>query len=110
MNNKKYINLKIIEDRLKENCIDLDGLCRNLIHSKKVIVICGPTCTGKSKTGIILARLLNTDIISLDSMQVYRGMDIGTDKYNSEEYGVKQFMIDLFEPDHKFSVVEFKNT
>lgn len=110
MNNKKDLNLKIIEDRLKDNCIDLDGLCRNLIHSKKVIVICGPTCTGKSKTGIILARLLNTDIISLDSMQVYRGMDIGTDKYNSEEHGVKQFMIDLFEPDHKFSVVEFKNT
>ncbi|GAH11260.1 unnamed protein product, partial [marine sediment metagenome] len=50
----------------------------------------------------------NTDIISVDSMQVYRGMDIGTDKYNIEDYGIKQFMIDTFEPDHNLSVIEFK--
>jgi tRNA dimethylallyltransferase len=56
-----------------------------------------------------MAKLLNTDIISIDSMQVYRGMDIGTDKYHSGEYGVRQFMTDIFEPDHNLSVVEFKD-
>ncbi len=102
-------DLKLIKSKLNNNHIDLGKLYNDLIRLKKVIVICGPTCTGKSKIGIITAKLINTDIISLDSMQVYRGMNIGTDKYNSEEYGVKQFMTDIFEPDHKLSVVEFKD-
>jgi tRNA dimethylallyltransferase len=108
MNIIKDFDFKQVEDKIKNNHIDLGRLLKNLIHSKKVIVICGPTCTGKSKAGIILARIFNTDIISIDSMQVYKGMDIGTDKYNSEEYGVRQFMTDIFEPDHNLSVVEFK--
>jgi len=87
----KNSELESIETELKNNNIDLDKLIRKLINQKKVIVICGPTCTGKSKTGIIMAKLLDTDIISADSIQVYRGMDIGTDKYNLEDYGIKQY-------------------
>lgn len=109
MNIIKNSDLKVIKNKLKDNHIDLYRLCRDLSMSKKVIVVCGPTCTGKSKLGIIMAKLIHTDIISIDSMQVYRGMDIGTDKYDSIKYGVKQFMTDIFEPDHSLSVVEFKD-
>jgi len=77
---------------------------------KKVIVICGPTCAGKSRIALILAKILNTDIISIDSMQVYRKMNIGTDKYETSSLGIKQYMTDLFEPDHNLTVVEFRNT
>src|SRR4030066_73695 len=100
-----FKNLKTL---LKENSIDLEKLSGYLKRLKKIIVICGPTCAGKSKTGIVLAKLLNTDIISMDSMQVYKGMNIGTDKYNTENYGIKQYMVDIFDPDHNLSVMEFK--
>jgi tRNA dimethylallyltransferase len=105
----KKTDLNLIKSKLKKIYINLNELLEELINQKKVIVICGPTCTGKSRIGIILAKLLNTDIISVDSMQVYRGMDIGTDKYNAEDYGIKQFMTDIFEPDHRLSVIEFKD-
>ena len=101
----EFKNLKTL---LKENSIDLEKLSGYLKRLKKIIVICGPTCAGKSKIGIVLAKLLNTDIISMDSMQVYEGMNIGTDKYNTENYGIKQYMIDIFDPDHSLSVMEFK--
>ena len=104
----KKIDLSLIKSKLKNDHINLNKLLEELINQKKVIVICGPTCAGKSRIGIILAKLLNTDIISVDSMQVYRGMDIGTDKYNIEDYEIKQFMTDTFEPDHNLSVIEFK--
>lgn len=108
MNIIENIDLKETKSKLKNARIDLERLRKDLINSKKVIVICGPTCAGKSRAGIIIARLFNTDIISIDSMQVYRGMNIGTDKCQSEVYGVRQFMTDIFEPDHNLSVVEFK--
>ena len=104
----KNSGLKSIKTRLKNNHIGLNELIGKLTDLKKVIVICGPTCTGKSKVGIIMAKLLGTDIISVDSMQVYKGMDIGTDKYNTENHGIKQFMTDIFEPDHNLSVIEFR--
>ncbi len=93
---------------IKEKGIKIDKISECLKKLRKIIVICGPTCSGKSKTGIILAGLLGTDIISMDSMQVYRGMNIGTDKYSTENYNIKQYMIDIFEPDHNLSVVEFR--
>ncbi len=99
---------KYLRTILKNYRIDINGLSEYLRESKKVIVICGPTCTGKSKTGIVIAEFLETDIISMDSMQVYRGMDIGTDKYDTESHNIKQYMVDIFDPDHIMSVVEFK--
>lgn len=89
--------------------IALPGLIDLLTGKKWIIVICGPTGIGKSKIGINLALLLDSNIISVDSMQVYKKMNIGTDKIGTEKYGIKQYMTDIFDPDHKLSVVEFKN-
>ncbi|MES0342385.1 MAG: tRNA (adenosine(37)-N6)-dimethylallyltransferase MiaA, partial [Candidatus Humimicrobiaceae bacterium] len=98
-----------LTNTLKKNSIDLALLKDKMLSRKKIIVICGPTGIGKSKLGISMSGFLGTDIISVDSMQIYRGMDIGTDKINSKKYGIKQYMIDLFDPDHKLTVMEFRN-
>lgn len=104
---KKEINeLKLLLE--KEN-ISLEYFKETLVKCKKVITICGPTCCGKSNLAINLAILLNTDIISVDSMQVYKGMDIGTDKITTDKYKIKQYMIDLFNPDHYVTAVEFRD-
>jgi tRNA dimethylallyltransferase len=100
--------IKSIQNKLKNNDIFLDVLIKKLTDLKKVIVVCGPTCAGKSRIGVIMAKLLDTDIISVDSMQVYRGMDIGTDKYDLKNFKVKQYMTDIFDPDHDLSIKEFK--
>jgi tRNA dimethylallyltransferase len=71
---------------------------------KKVIVILGPTGVGKTGASVLLARSLHTEIISADSMQVYRHMDIGTAKPSKEEMRrVKHHMIDIVEPSEYFS-------
>ncbi len=103
------VEKKELKKRLSEQQIDADLLVGKLIESKKVLMICGPTCVGKSKTGINLAYLLGTDIISIDSMQIYKGMDIGTDKVDTKDLGIKQYMVSLFEPDRYVTAVEFKN-
>ncbi len=100
---------KKLADALAKLSIDIDLLKDRLLSSNKIIVICGPTGIGKSKLGISISSVLDTDIISVDSIQIYRGMDIGTDKINTENYGIKQYMIDLFDPDHKLTVMEFRN-
>ena len=67
--------------------------------NNKLIIIAGPTCTGKSDLAIELAKRLDTEIISCDSMQVYKGLDIGTAKITKEEMcGIKHYMIDEFMP------------
>jgi tRNA dimethylallyltransferase len=76
---------------------------------KKILVIVGPTAVGKTYVSIELAKKFNTEIISADSMQVYKYMDIGTAKVTEQEAcGVKHHMIDLIDPDEEFSVSEFQ--
>lgn len=76
---------------------------------KKGIVIAGPTGVGKTALSIKLAKLLDADIISADSAQVYRGMDIGTAKITFEEMeGVPHYMLDILEPIKKYSVGDFQ--
>lgn len=76
---------------------------------EKLLVIVGPTAVGKTDLSIEIAKAFNGEIISGDSMQVYKGMDIGTAKINhSEMQGVPHYLIDCFEPDHYFSVAEFQ--
>lgn len=76
---------------------------------KTVISIVGPTAVGKTSLSIKVAEQFNGEIISGDSMQVYKGMDIGTAKIQSKEMqGIPHHMIDIKEPDEKFSVVDFK--
>lgn len=74
-----------------------------------LVVIVGPTAVGKTATGISLAKKFNGEIISGDSMQVYRGMDIGTAKVTKEEMdGIPHYLIDIKEPTEPFSVAEFQ--
>lgn len=74
-----------------------------------LICIIGPTAVGKTALSIGLAKAFNAEVISADSRQVYKGMDIGTDKITLEEMdGVPHHMLDMVEPDEAFSVYDFK--
>lgn len=76
---------------------------------KPLIIIAGPTAAGKTKTSILLAKKLMGEIISADSMQVYRYMDIGSAKVTPEEMqGVPHHLIDVLEPTEEFNVVRFQ--
>jgi len=78
---------------------------------EKLVVIIGPTAVGKTKLSIELAKRLDGEIISGDSMQIYRGMDIGTAKIKPEETeGIPHYLIDIKEPTESFSVAEFQQT
>ena len=77
---------------------------------KKLVIIGGATASGKTSISIELAKKINGEIISADSMQVYKGMDIGTAKITKGEMqGINHFLIDEFEPDEDFNIVVFKN-
>ncbi|PGR92537.1 tRNA (adenosine(37)-N6)-dimethylallyltransferase MiaA [Bacillus pseudomycoides] len=79
------------------------------LQREKVAVIIGPTAVGKTKLSIDLAKALNGEIISGDSMQIYRTMDIGTAKATMEEMeGIPHYMIDIKNPEDSFSVAEFQ--
>ncbi|MBQ7144843.1 MAG: tRNA (adenosine(37)-N6)-dimethylallyltransferase MiaA [Oscillospiraceae bacterium] len=72
---------------------------------KRVLVLTGPTATGKTALGVELALRLGGEVISADSMQVYRGMDVGTAKVRPEETrGVPHWLLDVAEPEEAFSV------
>jgi len=101
--------INTLKNKLVRDKIDIDFIRKVLIKEKKVLLICGPTCSGKSNLAVNLAILFKTNIISIDSMQIYKGMDIGTDKLRTEKYKVNQYMIDLFEPSHNITVVEFRD-
>ena len=74
-----------------------------------VIVICGPTASGKTALSIKLAKKINGEIISSDSMQIYKDMDIGTAKPSQEEMqGIPHHLIGFVEPSQRYSVAEFK--
>lgn len=74
-----------------------------------LLVILGPTAVGKTQFSLELAGLLNGEIISADSMQIYQGMDIGTGKVNvRERQTVKHHLIDIIDPAEEFSVAEFQ--
>ena len=74
----------------------------------KIVVVCGPTATGKTRLGIELARQFNGEIVSADSMQVYRRMDIGTAKATAEERAAAvHHMLDVAEPWENYSVARY---
>ena len=74
----------------------------------KIVVVTGPTATGKTKLAVALARDLNGEIVSADSMQLYRRMDIGTAKVTpNEAQGMPHHMIDVAGPDESFSVARY---
>ena len=79
------------------------------MRKPKVIVICGPTASGKTALSIELAKKIDGEIISSDSMQIYTDMNIGTAKPTIEEMqGIKHYMLDFVKPDERYSVADFK--
>lgn len=79
-----------------------------MYKEKALYIIAGPTGVGKTALGIELAKRIDGEIISADSMQVYRHMDVGTAKITeSQMQGIKHHMIDILEPDEPFSVAKF---
>lgn len=78
-------------------------------EKQPLIILTGPTAVGKTSLSIELAKRIGGEIISADSMQVYRGMDIGSAKVTKEEMqGVPHYLIDEFEPWEEFHVVKFQ--
>lgn len=78
---------------------------------KKVLVICGPTASGKTSLAVECAKRLNSEVISADSMLVYKYCDIGTAKPTEEEKrGVRHHLIDVAYPEDEFSVSDYENT
>ncbi|MCY4623077.1 MAG: tRNA (adenosine(37)-N6)-dimethylallyltransferase MiaA [bacterium] len=80
-------------------------------HSSRIIAVLGPTASGKSDLGMELARRSGGEIVSVDSMQVYRGMNIGTAKPSpTDQAEVRHHMIDVVDPDEDYAVAEFQRT
>lgn len=76
---------------------------------RPLIILAGPTAVGKTAASIRLAKAIGAEIISADSMQVYRHMDIGSAKIRQEEMeGVPHYLIDVLEPEEEFNVVRFQ--
>ena len=74
----------------------------------KIVVICGPTASGKTRLAVELALAHNGEVVSADSMQIYRTMDIGTAKPTTQEMrGVPHHMLDVAQPDEDFSVARY---
>lgn len=79
------------------------------MNKPPLIILTGPTAAGKTELSIQLAKKINGEIISADSMQVYKGMDIGTAKITKEEMqGVPHHLIDILNPEEEFNVMLFK--
>lgn len=80
-----------------------------LTAAQPLVAIVGPTAVGKSHIAILVAQALGTEVLTADSRQVYRGMDIGTDKPSMKErLGVPHRLIDLVDPDQPFNAGEFR--
>lgn len=76
---------------------------------RPLIILTGPTAVGKTAASIELAKAVEGEIISADSMQVYRGMDIGSAKISRKEMdGVRHYLVDVLEPEEEFNVVKFQ--
>ena len=79
------------------------------MKKRPLIILTGPTAVGKTAASIGLAKAIGGEIISADSMQVYRHMDIGSAKITKEEMqGVPHYLVDVLEPEEPFSVVRFQ--
>lgn len=74
----------------------------------KLVIVCGPTATGKTAIAVQLAKKFNGELVSADSRQVYRGMDIGTGKDTSSLQGIPIWMYDVVYPDESFSVSQYQ--
>ncbi|HAD20283.1 MAG TPA: tRNA (adenosine(37)-N6)-dimethylallyltransferase MiaA [Lachnospiraceae bacterium] len=91
--------------------IELNPVSSQIIQPDKIplLILAGPTAVGKTSLSIRLAQALHGSVVSADSMQVYRGMDIGTAKITEEEkQGIPHYLIDVLDPSEEFNVVLFQ--
>ncbi len=80
-----------------------------MLPKPHILIILGPTATGKSSLAVSLAKKLNGEVISADSRQVYKGMDLGTGKITKKEMGgVRHYLLDVVRPNTRFSVSKYK--
>ena len=80
-----------------------------MMKKPPLIILTGPTAVGKTKLSIALAKAVGGEIISADSMQVYKEMDIGSAKIRKEEMnGIPHFLVDVLSPSEEFHVVKFQ--
>ena len=87
----------------------LNLTAKEIAAIKPLVVLLGPTAIGKSRVAIQVAKTMNTEVLTADSRQVYRGMDIGTDKPTiAERQGVPHQLIDLVDPDQPFNVGDYR--
>lgn len=85
------------------------GLENSNIKPIKLIFLTGPTGVGKSSLSLKIAEIIGAEIISMDSMQIYKGMDVGTDKIDKKEMrGIKHHMLDIVEPGERFTVEDYQ--
>ena len=83
----------------------MDGSCNK---KPPVLAVVGPTASGKTALGVALAEQFGGEIISADSMQIYKGLDVGTAKVTPEETrGIPHHGVDILQPDEPFSVADF---
>ncbi|MBR3641825.1 MAG: tRNA (adenosine(37)-N6)-dimethylallyltransferase MiaA, partial [Oscillibacter sp.] len=76
--------------------------------AEKIVCVTGPTACGKTKLAVLLAKRFGGEVVSADSMQIYRGMDIGTAKPSPEETrGVPHHMLDVADPSDDYSVSRY---
>lgn len=88
---------------------DINGQ-QKIQKKKPLVILTGPTAVGKTELSIELAKKINGEMISADSMQVYRFMDIGTAKIKPEEmHGIRHYLIDVLDPTQEFNVVTFQH-
>ena len=81
-----------------------------IMSKPKVIVICGPTASGKTALSILLAQQIKGEIVSADSMQIYLDMNIGSAKPTEEEkQGIPHYLLDFVSPEQRYSVADYKN-
>ncbi len=84
-------------------------LSKTFYPQKPIIVVVGPTASGKSDLAVRLARKFNGEVISADSRQVYRGMDIGTGKITKKEMaGIPHYLLDVAQPRRRFTAAQYK--
>ncbi len=96
-------NVSIQEKKEREKVL------REVINHKKLIVILGPTASGKTELSIKLAKKFNGQIVSADSRQIYKGIDIGTGKITKKEMeGIPHYLLDVASPKRKFTVTQYQ--
>ena len=99
---------KDLQNSLNPFAIPLGEKIKLPSRKKKILILAGPTGVGKTKLSLKIAQLIGGEIVSADSMQVFRGMDIGTAKIKPEERGsIRHHLIDSRDLDETFNVVEF---